>query len=662
MSHKVTLGGERLGTGKKMKVELHGYERSSHDQSYVWQSTMSPGTLVPFLKIPGLPGSNFYIDLQCEVLTKPTLGPLFSSYKVQLDVFSTPMRLYNRFLHNNKPRVGLNMSQIKIPQFTLAAYPVDPADITESFDINNSQINPSCLLAYLGIRGVGLNLNAEETIRYRDFNAIPLLTYWEIYYNYYANLQEEIGAVVHCPPMTPTPETIVPGATFAAQPDTTTWLIEESPDISEPFTMTTGWSFDFGYIGATPDAQQIYIDTSPHGLISLYHLCGGEITDTGSALRGVYRADIWGDIVTANWQYITNTQPVTVGVNVETFDIENIATMRENILAGGTTSAPYYVNDADLEPYKWLWEAPDDMPNALCSQEGLAVKTYLSDKYNNWLKTAFIQEISDLTAISTVGDSFTMDAFYIGKKLFEMMNRVAVSGGSYNDWIKAVYDQEALKLAETPMYMGGMVKELVFQQVISQSDSGNQPLGTLGGRGKMGEGQKGGKIEIKCDEPCYIMGIVSITPRITYSQGNDWDTTLQTWDDWHKPGLDAIGFQDLVTEKMAWWDAYYNSGQWNFNSAGLQPGYIDYMTETSKSFGNFAIENAEMFMTLNRRYEFDPQATLGEGFVDMTTYIDPGKFNFIFAESAIDAQNFWVNIGVNMTSRRKMSAKQIPNL
>ena len=45
-----TLGGDRLGSGKKMKVAMHNYERSTHDLGYIWRSTMAPGTLVPFMK------------------------------------------------------------------------------------------------------------------------------------------------------------------------------------------------------------------------------------------------------------------------------------------------------------------------------------------------------------------------------------------------------------------------------------------------------------------------------------------------------------------------------------------------------------------------------------------------------------------------------------
>ena len=57
---------------------------------------------------------------------------------------------------------------------------------------------------------------------------------------------------------------------------------------------------------------------------------------------------------------------------------------------------------------------------------------------------------------------------------------------------------------------------------------------------------------IKVDEPSYLIGIVSLTPRMDYSQGNNWDIHLQTMDDLHKPALDQIGFQELITEQMAW--------------------------------------------------------------------------------------------------------------
>ena len=111
-----------------------------------------------------------------------------------------------------------------------------------------------------------------------------------------------------------------------------------------------------------------------------------------------------------------------------------------------------------------------------------------------------------------------------------------------------------MERCETPMFEGGMSTEIVFQEVISNSASGEQPLGTLAGRGYDTGKQKGGHIKIKVTEPCCIMGIGSITPRIDYSQGNEFFNELQTLDDIHKPALDGIGYQDSLNWQRAWWD------------------------------------------------------------------------------------------------------------
>ena len=121
-------------------------------------------------------------------------------------------------------------------------------------------------------------------------------------------------------------------------------------------------------------------------------------------------------------------------------------------------------------------------------------------------------------------------------------------------------------------------------------------------------------------------------------------------------------YQVYSTDQISWQDTTisFASGKPIFKSAGKQPAWINYMTNVNKCYGNFAVENQEMFMTLNRRYE----TASGEygGIVDLTTYIDPSKFNNIFADTRLDAQNFRTQIAVNMTARRKMSAKLMPNL
>ena len=82
------------------------------------------------------------------------------------------------------------MSKIKLPKLQQT---VTARDIPYYNDANGgnlgewSQINPSCLLAYLGLRGWGWT-NSGASI---SINAIPILGYYDIFKNFYANTQEE---------------------------------------------------------------------------------------------------------------------------------------------------------------------------------------------------------------------------------------------------------------------------------------------------------------------------------------------------------------------------------------------------------------------------------------------------------------------------------------
>ena len=97
-------------------------------------------------------------------------------------------------------------------------------------------------------------------------------------------------------------------------------------------------------------------------------------------------------------------------------------------------------------------------------------------------------------SVSIVTDGkLTMDALNLAQKVYNMLNRIAVSGGTYRDWLETVFTGgNYMERCETPIFEGGMSTEIVFQEVISNSASGEQPLGTLAGRGYDTGKQKGG--------------------------------------------------------------------------------------------------------------------------------------------------------------------------
>lgn len=625
------------------------------------------------MNLVALPGDNLRIELDTEVLTLPTIGPLFGSFKVQLDVFEVPIRLYNAKLHMNKLGIGMDMDSIFLPQFPV--YVNNHNDYIHSYE-DNEQVNASALIKYLGISGIGA-ISGSSNPAFRYFNAVPILAYYDIYKQYYSNKQEGVGYQI-CVGQLDIVKAISPIS--ASVRKLSDGLFYNCFDTTHPYTCTTG---DIVFIQFPANCPGLGSEGSIEGYFTKINDDGtssfaGDMLEnldwnnSTKVLQGTIKTNVSGSII-----YVENS-PSDYGawdikniISLHEFDLEDIDNTRDAILRHLSEDA-FVLQDTVGYVWDFLFNYVGTGENLrysnTFSQNGLAVKTYQSDLFNNWINTEWIDGetgVAALTAVNIADDKFTIDALNIAQKVYVMLNRIAVSGGTYDDWLDAVYTHERVKGVENPVYHGSLIKELAFQEVISnassQDNNGNpQPLGQLAGRGKLTGKHKGGLINIKVNEPSIIMGIVSLTPRIEYSQGNDWSVNLKTINDLHKPALDAIGFQDLITEQLLWSDSTLNSstGAVTTKSLGKQPAWLNYMTAVNKVYGHFAEQDNAMFMVLNRRYEKGTNGAL----IDGTTYIDPSKFNHIFAETSLDAQNFWTQISCNITARRKMSAKVIPNL
>lgn len=627
MSITKSIGKNTLGGGNSMQVDLKTYNRSTHNLSYAWRSSMGVGTLVPCMKLVGLPGDTFDIDIDTKVLTHPTVGPLFGSYKLQIDIFTAPIRLYNAMLHNNALNVGLDMSKVKLPIYSETM--TNNGTIEESTKLCYSS---SSILSYLGQRTIGNWKNNKNRVRGQ---AVPWLAYLDIFKNYYANKQEEqyywIGKFERTYKVDATNivYTIVSGEQAIASGY---FLIKDANiDI-----------VDYTIIQYIKNGKTKYYEPS-------YLKAHFTITQSGKDIKYTKKSDstaVYGKL--GGFATDTRKSPIANAKLTELDELrEKILAAGKNQIEIGRTTNSYFSNVLGETNTRW------NLKEAGC---GLLIKTYQSDIFNNWIKTEWVSGengISAITAISTAGDKFTIDQLNLSKKVYDMLNRIAVSGGTYQDWVETVYTSEWNMHTETPMYEGGLSSEIEFQEVVSNSSTVDEPLGTLAGRG-INTSKKGGKLHIKVTEPCYIMGIASITPRVDYCQGNDFDIYFTTLNDLHKPALDGIGYQDLLSCKAAGWVT-------DNIAYGKTVAWVDYMTNFNKTYGTFAENGNEAFMVLNRIFEpKDGDFTSTE--IDNTSYIDPSKYNYIFAETSAESQNFWVQIGFGIEARRVMSAKQIPNL
>lgn len=679
---KKTLGGDRLRSESKMEVYLPNFGRSSHNVGKIIRTSQACGTIVPYWCQIGLDGTTFYIDITTKVKTLPTTGPVFGSFKHQIDVFVIPIRLYIAALHNNALGVGLNMSKVLLPRFLV--YSANTS-IYEN-DTNRGHVNPSSLLAYLGIKGFG---HSGVNQQLRSFPAIFNLAYWDIFKNYYANKQEERAYVItgidhtwktlsvgsgvswsrtwtenksaayKIEPTTEKPKFIKLEFEENVSPEEVNEIqfLTNIPGSTQKLNVLTKLGDSFVFERTDPDALGLKAPDNPRKATKVYAY---KVKQT---IQIAYNMDVAGQNLI--------TMPDNQKIKLTQFPLKNIDDERTKILAAPSTSAytinnltmPYGAATATLDLPNYDRSKTYHSSNAWFSQAGLAVKTYLSDRFNNWLNTEWIDGttggINAITAVDVSDGKLTMDALILQKKIFNMLNRVAITDGTYQAWREATYGIRSATLPESPIFCGGMQSEIAFDEIVSNSATDEEPLGTLAGRGIATMYKSGRGLKIKCTEPSMIMALGSITPRIDYSQGNKWWTRLHNMDDFHKPTLDAIGFQELITDELAAWNTEVTEqAEVAYQSLGKQPSWIEYTTDVNETYGEFAAGMPLSFMCLNRVYEEDKNGSIKNS----STYIDPTIYNNIFAESRLSSQNFWVQVAFDVTARRVMSAKQIPNL
>lgn len=653
-----TLGKNTLGDNNKMKVAMRDYDMSTHDISTVFRSSIGVGMLVPFCKILCQKGDIIDINLINKTLSQPTLGPLFGSFKLQHFLFFGGFRLYNSWLHNNRTGIGMKMSDIKLPMMKANTIGVTAAATTN--------ISASALYKYLGwtkSKRVGAGATNGVTK-----NGVPLLLYLDIFKNFFVNTQEKnfymlkgAGNVIL---------NISSSYQSSNDSDYTIGKNQESIKITKTTKIKTNLAeIDYQRFW---DSIKVTILESNGGL---FHKTLKQLTtnaSTNTITLNNTTADPYATILQLSTTRETNK---FIKTKLGQYSLRILDQIRDVILhkKGNET---LILEGANLGAEKnGSPELSSFFNDLIVSQSnklgGMLLKTYDSDIFNNWVQTDWIDGAGGITEITSIDinandGKLTMDALNLQQKVYNMLNRIAVSGGTYRDWLETVYTAgKYLDRPEAPVFIGGMTQYIEFDEVISKSATetayGSQPLGDIAAIGRGGKPMNSGHVHYQCEEPGYIIGLMAITPMVDYSQGNDFDLNLQTIDDLHKPALDGIGYQDLIQEQMVGETSTYNASASISNmihqSANKTVAWIDYMTNYNRTYGDFAAGEALDFMVLNRRYEVE-----NSQIKDLTTYIDPQKYIEIFADTSIDSQNFWVQTVIQATRRGNYSAKQIPFL
>ncbi|QCS36898.1 major capsid protein [Tortoise microvirus 22] len=166
------------------KVEVHKPSRSTQNLSFINRTSIAPGVLVPVMVKECLPGDTWSISIDSLMKTLPLNGPLMGSFKVQFDTYFCPVRFYNASLHDDQ--YSFDPDTVYFPHIRVQQRGLDQEDLSVE---KYAGICPSSLLHHLGLpRWILPPKDTGSVSRY--VNACPVLAYYEIFRNYYANTQE----------------------------------------------------------------------------------------------------------------------------------------------------------------------------------------------------------------------------------------------------------------------------------------------------------------------------------------------------------------------------------------------------------------------------------------------------------------------------------------
>ena len=135
----------------------------------------------------------------------------------------------------------------------------------------------------------------------------------------------------------------------------------------------------------------------------------------------------WADGYTTitGWQYGYLLGKNEGKIKLTRFLLENIDEMREQLMLNYNG---YDIFSAGITPYSYLNQFTlTGKYTTQYNQEGLGIRTYKSDIFNNWLNAEQINAINETSAIAVLNDKITIDQIILQKKVFELLNRIAVS-------------------------------------------------------------------------------------------------------------------------------------------------------------------------------------------------------------------------------------------
>lgn len=232
-------------------------------------------------------------------------------------------------------------------------------------------------------------------------------------------------------------------------------------------------------------------------------------------------------------------------------------------------------------------------------------------------------------------------------KLQEWLEKNARGGTRYIESNKVHFDVNSPDARlQRPEYITGSKSPVVISEILNTTGiDGELPQGNMSGHGMSLTGSNQGSYY--ATEHGVIIGIMSILPKPSYSQGVPKQYLRSSPLDFYWPSFANIGEQEIKQEELYAYDAATQG-----NTFGYIPRYAEYKYIPNRIAGDF--RTTLDFWTLSRQFATSP--TLSQQFIEC----DPDETTRIFAvQDGTDP--ILVQVLNKINARRKMPVYGTPS-
>lgn len=204
-----------------------------------------------------------------------------------------------------------------------------------------------------------------------------------------------------------------------------------------------------------------------------------------------------------------------------------------------------------------------------------------------------------------------------------------------------------------PEFIGGVTQEIDTYQVNQTTPTGDSPLGSYAGQA-ICKGSVPRAISKFCDEPGYIIGLLSIVPQPVYSQILPKHYLRRETLDYHFPEFNNISYQPVTYAEVCPVLAFNDNKSLN-SVFGYQRPWYDLISSLDEAHGQF-LTTLNGFI-LSRRFVSAP--ALGDRFLT----VHPEDLNDIFSTAMTDSNDVILGqLYFDVTKKTSISKFGIPSL